>query len=80
VTDAASGVMSHQYNAFGELKQTTNAAGNVVASVTYVDARGLRTGLNDMSLGNWTFVPKCPGRSREPEGCEGSDDRSADDV
>ena len=29
--------------------------------MTYIDVRGLRTGLNDMSLGNWTFVPNALG-------------------
>lgn len=61
LTDAASGVTRHQYNAFGELKQTTDAANNVVATVTYIDVRGLRTGLNDMSSGNRTFVPNALG-------------------
>ena len=61
VTAAANGSVSHQYNAFGELKQTNDAAGNLVATVSYIDVRGLRNGLNDMNLGNWTFVPNALG-------------------
>jgi RHS repeat-associated protein len=57
VEDAANNTVTHQYNAFGELKQTNDALGNLVATVSYIDVRGLRNGLNDMNLGNWTFAP-----------------------
>lgn len=61
VQDAANGVVNHQYNAFGELKQTTDALGNLVATVNYLDERGLRTELDDMNLGRTTFVPNALG-------------------
>jgi YD repeat-containing protein len=61
VQDAMNGTVSHQYNAFGELKQTKDAAGNTVATVSYLDERGLRTELDDMNLGKTTFVPNALG-------------------
>jgi RHS repeat-associated protein len=61
VEDALNGTVSHEYNAFGELKKTTDAANNVVATVSYIDVRGLRTELDDMNLGKTTFGPNALG-------------------
>ena len=60
VTDAANGQMGYAYDAFGQLRQATDPAGNIVSTVTY-NARGLRTGLTDMDLGTWTFTPNALG-------------------
>jgi RHS repeat-associated protein len=61
VQDAMNGIVYHQYNAFSELKQTKDTAGNIVATISYVDERGLRTGLDDMNLGNTVYVPNALG-------------------
>jgi len=60
VVDAASGVADFQYDAFGQLKQASDPAGNVVSSVTY-NVRGMRTQLVDMDLGSWSFTPNALG-------------------
>jgi RHS repeat-associated protein len=60
VTDAASGLMRYEYDAFGQLKKTTDAANNVVASVTY-NLRGFRTQLADLDLGTWNYTPNALG-------------------
>ncbi len=60
VADAASGTMSHQYDAFGNLKRTTDAALNVVFQASY-NVRGFRTQTIDMDLGTWSYTPNALG-------------------
>jgi len=45
VTDAAKGMMTYAYDAFGNLKQTTDAAGNVTAMI--YDIRGRKVFMTD---------------------------------
>ena len=60
IVDAAAGAANFQYDAFGQLKQASDPAGNVVSSVTY-NVRGMRTQLVDMGLGSWSFTPNALG-------------------
>ena len=56
VTDAANGQVNYQYDAFDQLTQATDPAGNLVTRLTY-NTRGMRTQLVDMDLGSWSFTP-----------------------
>ena len=60
VTDAAAGQTNYQSDAFGLLKQVSDASGNVVSQVTY-NLRGMRTQLSDVDLGTWSFTPNALG-------------------
>jgi RHS repeat-associated protein len=60
IADAAGGNTNHQFDAFGNLLQVTDAYSNVSASATY-NVRGMRTQLADMNLGTWTFTPNALG-------------------
>ena len=60
-TSAASGGQTnYQYDAFGQLKQATDAYGTVVSQVTY-NLRGMRTAITDVDLGAWSFTPNALG-------------------
>lgn len=61
VTDAANGQVNYQYDAFDQLTQATDPAGNLVTRLTY-NTRGMRTGLLDMDLGSWSFTPNALGQ------------------
>jgi YD repeat-containing protein len=60
LVDAASGQTNYQYDAFGQLKQATDAYGTVVSQVTY-NLRGMRTAITDVDLGAWSFTPNALG-------------------
>ena len=60
VTDASSGQTNYQFDAFGLLKQATDAANNVVTQVNY-NVRGMRYQLIDMDLGTWSYTPNALG-------------------
>ena len=60
VTDAAGGSTNYQYEAFGLLSQVTDAYSHVVSTIGY-NVRGMKTGMTDMDMGSWTFVPNALG-------------------
>lgn len=53
VIDAALGHTRSAYDAFGNLVQVTDKAGNI-SSMTY-DIRGRKTTMNDPDMGSWTY-------------------------
>lgn len=54
VTDAASGVTSHEFDQFGNLRKTADPAGNQIVSTFNV--RGFKETLSDPDLGNWSYT------------------------
>lgn len=60
VADAANGQTNYQWDAFGLLKQATDAANNVVSQASY-NVRGMRTQLADVDLGTWSYTPNALG-------------------
>ena len=69
VTDALSGNTNYQLDAFGLLTQTSDAAGNVTATMAYND-RGMKTSMTDADLGTWAFEYNAAGETtklRDPD-------------
>ena len=64
VSDPGSTPARFQYNAFDQLKQATDPAGNVVTTVSY-NLRGMRTRVVDMDLGTWDFTSNALGQVTE---------------
>ena len=60
LVDAAGGQTNYQYDAFGQLKQATDAYGTVVSQVSY-NLRGMRTAITDVDLGAGGFTPNALG-------------------
>jgi YD repeat-containing protein len=60
VTDAASGQMNYESDAFGLFKKATDPGNNVLTQATY-NVRGMATQLVDADRGTWSFVPNALG-------------------
>lgn len=54
VTDAQGGVLTHRYNAYDQLIETTGPTG-VVTQMEY-DVRGFKTAMTDPSMGVWRYT------------------------
>jgi len=60
INDAGSGNTNYEYDAFGQLKKITDTNSVVLAEVEY-NIVGVRTALDDVDRGDWSFTPNALG-------------------